>query len=115
MSSTAKQGPMSTCLGQSPVCRPAIHSKTTVLIHVVHVCLPSSGTVRISPTHVHDSQYHIQPTCFLLQAVDLSKLDLSHNHITQLPQQLYDLSGLVTLLARYDPPSTYCQQYCTPH
>lgn len=43
-----------------------------------------------------------------LQAVDLSKLDLSHNQITQLPQQLWELSGLVTLLARW-VPAFWCQ------
>lgn len=36
-----------------------------------------------------------------LQAVDLTKIDLSHNSLTELPAQLWDLSALVTLLARF--------------
>lgn len=67
------------------------------MVRVVDMCLPSSGIVPICTTHVHKFG---NIKVYLLQAVDLSKLDLSHNHITQLPQQLYDLNGLVTLLAR---------------
>lgn len=38
--------------------------------------------------------------CLAVQAVDLTKLDVSHNHITCLPAALWDLTALVTLLAR---------------
>lgn len=38
--------------------------------------------------------------CLALQAVDLTKLDVSHNHIACLPAALWDLTALVTLLAR---------------
>lgn len=45
--------------------------------------------------HMHDLDVE------LVQAVDLTKLDLSHNRIKQLPQQLWELHALVTLLVRY--------------
>lgn len=48
--------------------------------------------------------------CLAVQAVDLTKLDLSHNHITCLPAALWDLTALVTLLARCvgRPPWLVC-------
>lgn len=50
----------------------------------------------VAPWSTHVQQHRAA----LLQAVELTKLDLSHNIIAHLPEQLWSLSALATLLLR---------------
>lgn len=80
-----------------------VHHYQSSIVLVPHQCM--CGAVLQSSSlgkkvGLHNAQFAPEIFLFPLQAVDLTKLDLSHNRITELPQQLYDLNALVTLLAR---------------
>jgi len=60
------------------------------------VCLPHAPASMMAQRSTNAAQRGAA----LLQAVELSKLDLSHNLIAHLPEQLWNLSALATLLLR---------------